>query len=255
MSTPLEQLLWLAHEMGRPERGLVSFSEGNASLRLDGDRFYVTASNCNLNALTPADLVECHAAKILALLDMPLFDSVELDRTLMQARVDQTSPRPSLAAAFHAQLLQYEGVNFVAHCSPPGCVQVLCSPMAEAFAEQRLFPDQVIHCGVQSVFVPYADPGSTLAREVRSRVTLQQRRTSRGIPKLIVLQNNGIIALGATAESVLATLLTAEKSAQVFMGSAVLGGPTFLKPGQSQRMDTPIGGAASVPERPRLLKA
>ena len=240
--------------MGRPERGLVSYTEGNASLRLDGDRFVVTASNTNLSMLTPADLVECQAPKILALLDMPLFDSNELDRTLMQARVDETAKRPSLAAAFHALLLQYEGVNFVAHCSPPACVQVLCSPMAEAFAEQRLFPDQVVHCGVQSVFVPYADPGSTLAREVRSRVTLQQRRTSRGVPKLVVIQNNGIIALGSSAESVLATLLTAEKSAQVFMGSAVLGGPTFLKPGQSQRLDSPIGGPASVQERPRLLK-
>ncbi|HTH46232.1 MAG TPA: class II aldolase/adducin family protein [Candidatus Limnocylindria bacterium] len=254
MSTPVEQLLWLAHEMGRPELGLVTYSEGDASRRLDDDRFCVTASNCQLSNLALEDLVECHAAKILALLDMPLFDSTELDRTLMQARVDDTAKRPSLAAAFHALLLQFEGVNFVAHCSPPACVQVLCSPMAEAFAEQRLFPDQVVHCGVQSVFVPYADPGSTLAREVRSRVSLQQRRTSRGVPKLIVLQNNGIIALGATAESVLSTLLTAEKSARVFLGSAVLGGPTFLKPGQSQRLDSPIGGLAAVPERPRLLK-
>ena len=219
-------------------------------MRLDGDRFVVTASDCCLATLTPTDLVECHAAKILALLDMPLFDRNELDRTLMQARVNDQAKRPSLAAAFHSLLLQYEGINFVAHCSPPGCVQILCSPMAEAFAEQRLFPDQVTHCGVQSVYVPYADPGSLLAREVRSRVTLQQRRNSRGVPKLIVLQNNGIIALGATAENVLATLVTAEKSAQIFLGAAVLGGPLFLKPGQSQRLDNPI----SVVERPRLLK-
>lgn len=237
--------------MGRSDRGLVAFSEGNASVRLDADRFVVTASDCNLATVTPADLVECHAAKILALLEMPLFDSHELDQTLLQARVNLTSRRPSLAAAFHPLLLACEGVNFVAHCSPPGCGQVLCSPMAETFAAQRLFPDQVTHCGVQSIFVPYADPGSALAREIRSRVTLQQRRTSRGAPKLIVIQNSGIIALGPTAESVLATLLTAEKSAQVFWGAAVLGGPLFLKPGQSHRLDMPT----SLLERPRLLKA
>ena len=240
--------------MGRLERGLVSYNEGTASARLEGDHFLVTASSCVLATLTPADLVECSAARILALLDMPLFDSSELDLTLMQARVSETAKRPSLTAAFHSLMLQYEGVNFAAYCSPPACVQVLCSPMAEAFAEQRLFPEQVIQCGVQSVYVPYADLGSTLAREVRSRVTLQQRRTSRGVPKLVVIQNTGIIAMGPTVESVLATLLTAEKSAQVFMGSAVLGGPTFLKPGQSQRLDNPVSGPASTQDRPRLLK-
>lgn len=251
MSSPLEQLLWLSREMGRPERGLVSLTEGNTSARLDGDRFLMKASGTSLANLTAADVVECHAAKILELLDMPLVDAAELDRTLLEARVDPAAKRPSLAAAFHAQLLQLEGVNFVAHCAPEGCLRVLCSPMAENFAEQRLFPDQVTQGGVQSVFVPYSDPGSPLAREIRSRVTLQQRRNHSRLPRLIVIQNSGIIALGSTAEGVLSTLLTAEKSARVFFGAAVLGGPVFLKPGQTQRLDAPGG---IVPERPRLLK-
>jgi ribulose-5-phosphate 4-epimerase/fuculose-1-phosphate aldolase len=251
MSSPLEQLLWLSHEMGRPDRGLVSLLEGNVSARLDGDRFLMTASGVSLAGLTSTDAVECHAAKILALLDMPLVDPTELDRTLLQARVHDTAKRPSLAAAFHAKLLQLDGVNFVAHCAPAGCLQVLCSPMGERFAEHRLFPDQVTFGGLQSVYVPYADPGSPLAREISSRLSLQQRRNSSRVPQLLVIQNSGIIALGPTAEGVLSTLLTAEKSARVFFGAAVLGGPVFLKPGQAQRLENP--GAAG-PERPRLLK-
>ncbi len=113
-----------------------------------------------------------------------------------------------------------------------------------------MFPDQVNHTGAASVFVPYADPGSPLAREIRGRVTLNQRRGSVRVPRLITLQNRGIIALGATPEAVLATLLMAEKAARVFVGAALLNGPLFLKPGQAQKLENP----SAPSQRPRILK-
>jgi rhamnose utilization protein RhaD (predicted bifunctional aldolase and dehydrogenase) len=250
VTDPIEQLLWLSHEIGRPHRDLVDLREGDVSTRLDGDRFLVRASNCPLATLTADEAIECHAAKILALLDMPLLDSRELDEALLEARVDKSAKRPSEEASYHAWLLQIEGVRFVASCAPPACLRVLCSSMAETFADQRMFAEQVRHCGAASVFVPYADPGSPLAREIRGRVTLTMRRGSVGIPKLIALQNRGIIALGPTAEAVLATLLMAEKSAEAFFGAAMLGGAQFLKPGQTQRLESPDAPVA----RPRLLK-
>ena len=250
MIEPLERLLWLSHEIGRADRGLVDLNEGNVSARLDGDRFLVKASGSPMSTLTADDVVECHASKILELLDMPLVDSAELDATLLDARVDKSARRPSREAAFHAWLQQVEGIRYVAYCTPAACLQVLCSPMAETFAEQRMFPDQVTHNGVASVFVPYADPGSPLAREIRGRVMLNQRRGSVRVPRLIVLQNRGIIALGTTPEAVLTALLMAEKAARVFVGAALLNGPLFLKPGQAQKLENP----SAPSQRPRILK-
>ena len=105
--------------------------------------------------------------------------------------------------------------------------QILCSPRARDFAERRLFPDEVVYCGPASVFVPYADPGLVLAREIRDRTTafLQQQGSS---PRLILLQNHGIIALGSTPAAVLACIFMAAKAAAIFMGAAALGGPNFL---------------------------
>ena len=76
------------------------------------------------------------------------------------------------------------------------------------------------------------------------------RRGNAPLPRLILLQNRGIIAIGATPQAVLTTLLAAEKSAQVFVGTAALGGPAVLKPGQVQRIEQPSGQAP----RPRFLK-
>jgi rhamnose utilization protein RhaD (predicted bifunctional aldolase and dehydrogenase) len=90
-------------------------------------------------------------------------------------------------------------------------------------------------CGVESVFVPYAEPGLGLAQSIRREVQAFVRRTGRE-PKVILLQNHGIIAVGASAKAVLGTLLMAEKAAEIFVGAAALGGPVFLTPAQCERI-------------------
>lgn len=250
MKTPLQQLLWLSHELGRESRDLVQLAEGNVSARIDSDRFLVKAAGTSLGTLKPSEVVECHTKRILALLEAPLMDLSDLDKALVEARVDQNARVPSPDAAFHSLLLQLEGVNFVAHCSPTSCLQIVCSRVAESFAEQRLYPEQVLDCGTSSVFVPYSDPGSPLAREIQGRITVFMRRGHGPTPRLVILQNRGIVALGATPQAVLSTILAAEKAARVFVGTAALGGPAMLKPGQIQKIDQPT---ASTP-RVRFLK-
>ncbi len=250
MKSPVSQLLWLAHQVGRESLGLVQLAEGNVSARIDADRFVVKAAGSVLGTLTPDEVIECHTGRILSLLETPLMDVSELDRALLEARVNPHAKAPSSESAFHSLLLQLEGIQFVAHCAPTACLQILCSRMGEAFAEQRIYPEQVSDCGAISVYVPYADPGSPLAREIQGRVALFMRRGNAPLPRLILLQNRGIIAIGATPQAVLTTLLAAEKSAQVFVGTAALGGPAVLKPGQVQRIEQPSGQAP----RPRFLK-
>jgi len=126
---------------------------------------------------------------------------------------------------------------------------VLCSPRARDFAERRLFPDEVVCCGPQSVFIPYTDPGLPLAREIaeRTRLFIEKEGT---VPRLILLQNHGIIALGSTPQAVLACILMTTKAAAIFMGAAAMGGPNFLPPQHVER----IAGRPDEAHRQRQMK-
>jgi len=235
MNGATEDLLKLAHELGREDRQLAMLGEGNISAKLDPGLFAVKASGVRLATLTPDQITVCRAEGILALLDRRTLPDAAIESALLEARVDPHALRPSIEAMFHAWLLTVEGVDFVGHCHPVGVSQVLCSPRARDFAEQRMFPDEIVFCGPASVYVPYADPGLPLAWQVRERTRDFMNAHGR-VPRLILLQNHGVIALGATAEAVLATLLMVEKAARVFAGAAAMGGPNFLLPQHVERI-------------------
>ncbi len=49
-------------------------------------------------------------------------------------------------------------------------------------------------------------------------------------PTLVLIQNHGMIVLGATPRAVIETTEMTVKSAQIFIGAALMGGPVFLSP-------------------------
>lgn len=237
MHNAISALIELSRELGREDRRLCILGEGNTSARLGKNEFAVKASGTSLSVLTEKDLVACHLSNVLSLLDERLPTDEGIDSALLGARLDPASKKPSIEAVFHAWLLTLEDVKFVGHCHSLSANQVLCSPRARDFAEQRLFPDQVIYCGATSVYVPYTDPGLPLAREIRN-LTLAFIQQKSFVPRLIVLQNHGLIALGQTPKEVLACLLMADKAAAIFTGAASMGGPNFLRAQQVQRIAT-----------------
>jgi rhamnose utilization protein RhaD (predicted bifunctional aldolase and dehydrogenase) len=228
-------LVLLAREMGREDRQLAILSEGNVSAKLSPSQFAVKASGCSLATLTDAEVTVCNTAKVLSLLEQKHVSDESIDQALLDTRVEAKAKKPSVEAIFHAWLLTFDDVNFVGHCHPISANQVLCSPRARDFAERRLFPDEIHYCGAASVFVPYADPGLPLAREIAERTKAFYQQNGQ-VPRLILLQNHGIIALGPTVEAVLACLLMANKAATVFMGAAAMGGPNFLTPAHVERI-------------------
>lgn len=238
IADPLDQLLWLSHQIGREDRGLALGGEGSVSARLDATHFGIRASATTLHEARSETICRCKIKEIIGFIDSQGADSIELQAALARTvGVDQ--PRPTTEALFHAWLLHNEGINFVAHCHPEACLQVLCSPAAERFAEYRMFPDEVLATGAQSSLVPYQEPGAPLAREIRAKVNLHIRRSINRPPRLILLQNHGIIAVGPTPEAVLTTVLMAEKAARVYVGSARLGGPIFMTQPMVMRIDSP----------------
>ena len=237
METRIAELLELGRALGREDRTLAILGEGNISAKLNDTRFAIKASGCLLATLTERDITVCDTARVLAILEQPNPTDEWIEAELLAARVDSNAKKPSLEAMFHATLLAFPGVHFVAHCHPLNVNRVLCSSRAQEFADYRLFPDHVVYCGARSVFVPYADPGLPLALEVARR-TSKLRDEIGAVPQLILLENHGTIALGPTMQGTLACTLMAEKAAAIFAGAAAIDGPKFLTAKEVERIAT-----------------
>lgn len=238
-STPADlkiRLLGLSHQLGREERDLAILGEGNTSARVSEETFWVKASGSNLGALGDSGLTECRFAKLLPLIKARSLPDAAVDEALLAARVDPGARKPSVEAIFHAYLLTLPGVNFIGHTHPIAVNALLCTKHGRTFAKRRLFPDEVVCCGVESVFVPYTDPGLKLSQAIKKAVESYIKRVRRA-PRVILLENHGLIALGGTPEAVLAATLMAVKAARIFVGAASTGAaPRFLTPAQVVRI-------------------
>ena len=234
---PLAELIRLSHEIGREDRKLTILGEGNTSARLNREEFLVKASGSCLADLRSDQVTKCRFDTVLTLLeerDSP-FTNEQVDEVLLASRVDPESRKPSIETMFHAWLLTLEGIEFVGHCHSEAANEILCSPRARDFAEHRIFPDEIVCCGRASVFVENCDPGLPLAIGIREQTTAHIADYGEA-PRLILLENHGIIALGKTADAVLACTFMADKAARIFAGAATLGGPVFLPGEQVERI-------------------
>ena len=231
MSAPapvVESLISLSRDLGREDRGLALLGEGNTSARLSEETFLVKASGSSLGTLCAGDLTACRFDRLVPLLRQRRLSNAAVDDALMNSRADPAARKPSVEAVFHAYLLTLPGVNFVGHTHPVAVNQLLCSKRGRVFARRRMFPDEIVCCGQESVFVPYTDPGLRLAQAIERAVKAFIRRLSRP-PRVILLENHGFIALGGTPAAVLAATLMGEKAARIFAGASAAGGsPRFL---------------------------
>jgi rhamnose utilization protein RhaD (predicted bifunctional aldolase and dehydrogenase) len=226
----LRQRLWtLTRTLGEPARDLVVIGEGNTSARVDSDTFLIKASGQQMQTMEPEGLVAVRFAPILEMLNASPPPTLEEQKAIARAaKLDPDAPDPSIEVSFHALLLLECGASFIAHTHPTPVVSILCSPRARDFAERRTFPDEAVLCGPCSAYVPYADPGLPLAHAIR-RAT-REFYTAEGFwPRVILLENHGLIALGSSPEEVLNITTMTVKAARVFIGAAALGGPVFLR--------------------------
>jgi rhamnose utilization protein RhaD (predicted bifunctional aldolase and dehydrogenase) len=228
-------LIALSHDLGAEHRKLAILGEGNTSARLSHETFLVKASGSSLGTLGESDIVECRSAPLLAMLDRTDLTDQQIEDELFACRVDPSARKPSVEALFHAFFLSLEGIAWVGHTHPISVNQVLCSGRGADFATRRLFPDEIVCCGLASVFIPYTDPGLKLAQTIRTE-TLRHCETYGAPPRVVLLENHGIITLGASQEAVKAAMFMADKAAQIFIGAAALGGPRFLTPEQADRI-------------------
>jgi len=115
-------------------------------------------------------------------------------------------------------------------------MQVVCSEQIWSFADHRLFPDQVVRNGAKSCVVPYAMPGKPLLEEIKKSV-LAFIEEEGYFPKLILLQNHGIIVASTSHKECIASTLMCEKSAEIFIGAKTLGQTRFLSEDEVKEID------------------
>lgn len=223
----LEELVRMSANLGRPENDYVILGEGNTSAKIDGNSFYVKESGAYLSDSSPDNFVEVCAPKVLELLDGPELTDEQIKERLSAARVGETSRRPSIETLFHAYFLTLPGINFVGHTHPVAVNIVMCSNAAEEIIRSRVFPDEIVYCGIRPIFLPYMDPGITLGRTMRRAV--EEYMEAEGVPpKVILVRNHGLIALGTNAHQVEAITAMWVKTARVLAGAYMLNGIHYM---------------------------
>jgi len=234
----LEQLVELTRELGRPELDYAILGEGNTSAIADEHSFWVKASGANMASIDAGGFVRLNFERVETLLEKNELDDADVKATLAAAKVDPANRlHPSVETLLHAVLLKLDGVHFVGHTHPTVVNILACSNAFPEPFQGRLFPDEVVLCGVAPVLVPYTDPGIPLARTVR-RLVEEYLEHYGERPRVLIMQNHGLIALGETAQQVLDVTAMAVKAARILVGTYNVGGPRFLSKRDVDRIHT-----------------
>jgi rhamnose utilization protein RhaD (predicted bifunctional aldolase and dehydrogenase) len=236
MEPILEQLIWLSHELGREERQLAILGEGNTGAACDDGAFWVKASGSQLGTIAAQGFSKVNTQAVIDLLARDQMSDQEVADALMAALVDPQQRRPSVETFLHALCLHEGGARWVAHTHAVSVNQILCSRLgAEPFLH-HLFPDGIVVCGRHPAVAPYVDPGFPLAVAVRAELRRYQDAYGHP-PKLLLMVNHGLVALGQTAQEALNITLMADKWAKILAGTYALGGPNYLPDQQAERID------------------
>jgi len=234
----LQQLVEMSHRLGEEPCGLVILGEGNTSAKISDDAFYVKASGTQLGAISTDGFVEVGFAKVLEMLEYPELTDEQIKEWLKAAMVDpKAALMPSIETVFHAYLLSLPGVSFVGHTHPISVNSILCSKGWYDATQGRLFPDEIVCCGPAPAYVEYTDPGVPLARRIREVVTDYIGENGER-PRAILMQNHGLIAIGASPKEVESITMMWDKTARVLAGALQFGGPNYLSKVHVERIHT-----------------
>lgn len=180
--------------------------EGNISGKIDKNSFLIKASGYSLSNLKTNGLVE--------------FD-------FNGNQLNNSNKKGSMELSFHTFLLGFDNINYISHTHPTDTLKILCTNQSGLFAKNRLFPDQVVFNGIKSCLVPYAKPGEDLTELIKFHVKkfiLEEFY----FPKLILLENHGVITCGNSITECIISTDICEKAASIFLGSVDLGDVRFL---------------------------
>jgi ribulose-5-phosphate 4-epimerase/fuculose-1-phosphate aldolase len=221
------ELIQLCRQLASHPSRLAMWNEGSVAMKISDSSFFTTKDGVALANVTENDLPEISAKPLLDCMATESPSAAAWAKIVLGA----DARRPCVDVGIYAYLFSLGEDTFAAHTQPVEINQIVSSPRARQFADRRVTPDEIASCGITSVLVPYAEPGFPLAKEVARKVVLWRDR-HRAVPKVVLVQNHGMIVLGASSAEVLQRSEMMIKAAQVFIGAAMMGGPVFLTPAQ-----------------------
>ena len=232
----LDELIKLSLEVGREDRHLAMLGEGNTSAAGDDGTFWIKASGTSLSTANAASFSHIRTDAVLAYVERPHMNEVEVGAALADVLVDSTHKRPSTETFMHAVLLAEGGARWIAHAHPVSANAILCSKLGAEPFQRPMFPDGIVVCGRYPAVVPYVDPGFYLGHAIRNE--LRRYQDAHGAnPKLMLMVNHGITALGQTAQEALNIMRMADKWARILLGTYALGGPNYMAEEEAERID------------------
>lgn len=232
-----DELVAMTRRVGDPAADLVVLAEGNTSMRLPDGSFAVKISGARMDRAAADDFVIVDPADLLKVLDSHETTQHELTGALAVAG-GPTPRRASIETLVHLAALEYGGASVVAHTHPTTVVGLLSVEQAEALWAAPVFPDEAVLLG-RPAWVPYVEPGLALGRAVASAIRDYADAAGRP-PRLVLLGNHGIVALGRSTEEVEAITTMCVKAARV--RAVALGAGTLA------RLD-PVAGWALAERR------
>ncbi len=234
--TILEQLITLSLEVGREDRGLAILGEGNTSAGVGDGTFWIKASGTSLSTANAASFSHIRLDAVLAYVDRPQMNEIEVGAALADVLVDPAHKRPSTETFMHAVLLAEGGAKWIAHAHPVSANSILCSKLGADPYKRPMFPDGIVVCGRYPAVVPYVDPGFYLGHAIRNELRRYQDAHGSN-PKLLLMVNHGITAIGQTAQEALNIMRMADKWSKILLGTYALGGPHYMPEEEAERID------------------
>lgn len=193
MEIKIKELIGISRFYGSDPDFVVA-GGGNTSFKNERE-IYIKASGFALKDITEEGFVVLDRGKVRAILGKKYSDDSmkresEVKEDLLQARVNPAKGgRPSVETSLH-EMIDYP---FVVHTHPYVINALLCSKNAEGEVK-KLFGEKVL-------YVPYTDPGHTIAAKVAAEIGAY-RRKYQGDPQIILLQNHGIFTSAGSIQEV-----------------------------------------------------
>ena len=230
----IQDLVTLSHWLGREDLGLTILGEGNASVRQGQDSFWIKASGARMGQLTSADCTRIDLDQTLGLVDDDTLSPVEEAAEI--APHDPAHKRPSVETFLHAVCYAETAAEWVGHTHPTSVLGLVTTAEGTAAFQRHIYPDAIVVCGRHVAVVPYVSPGIALARAARTEIRRFIRRHG-GPPKMVLMRNHGMVAIGQSATEVRNITLMADKWATVLTVARMFGGPTYLTDTEADSID------------------
>jgi NAD(P)-dependent dehydrogenase (short-subunit alcohol dehydrogenase family)/rhamnose utilization protein RhaD (predicted bifunctional aldolase and dehydrogenase) len=237
----LRELIEISRAVGK-DPDLVQGGGGNTSVKTaDGRHMYVKASGTALGEMDDRsgwallDLAACRAVVTQPVAALPPAErEAEVLRLLQATVVRPSGARPSVEASLHAIL-----GRVVIHTHPVGLNALLA-----ARGSREAVRDVIGTAFGEPLYVPYVDPGYTLARRVDRDIEAYRKAHGRA-PAVVLLENHGLFVADDGAARCLEISNAITDAGRVWIGG-----------GRINPMDPPLvvaSSAGAAPDQEEVL--